>query len=475
MATTQEVLDSTKVLQERVKQEGVTINSETMQGQDPITLPETPTPTPVPPPTPTPPQETDGYNKTIMDYINSSSENKPTSGQDIYSNLYNQSGITGLQEKANVANNAVTQEQANLDAINARLNAIVSSAQQANLQLESGASGKDVTSTFLGRQQQEVARQAGIQAIPLQAQALASQAKIQSLQGNAQAAQTLLTQAQEQVDKLFSIRSQDAQNEYNYKQKLLDTVYDYATKQQQQKLDEARLKNEQEFTLTRDAIQNQYDIDRTNLQNSLKTSSIGSDDGSIISSTSQAIIDNPNLFNSLTATQKGKVLTELSSAGYDTTPLGTKALSTAEIDKVAETEKALSDIEVLTGSIDKNLQYIGPISGFQRLNPWSKANQLQADINRIKQTIGKALEGGVLRKEDEDKYKKILPTMNDTETTARYKLQQLNDTLKNDLSRYTSLLQSGGRSADVTSSLTKKGQAITGQSSSGNSYTITKE
>jgi hypothetical protein len=288
MATTQEVLDSTKVLQERVKQEGVTINSETMQGQDPITLPETPTPTPVPPPTPTPPQETDGYNKTIMDYINSSSENKPTSGQDIYSNLYNQSGITGLQEKANVANNAVTQEQANLDAINARLNAIVSSAQQANLQLESGASGKDVTSTFLGRQQQEVARQAGIQALPLQAQALASQATIQSLQGNAQAAQTLVDQAKEQINTLFQIQSTDAINQYNYRQKLIDSVYSYAEKQDQKKLDEAKTKNEQEFILQRDELARQHDIAMKKIESSnvsgLTTAQINSTINQIVGS-----------------------------------------------------------------------------------------------------------------------------------------------------------------------------------------------
>jgi hypothetical protein len=35
------------------------------------------------------------------------------------------------------------------------------------------------------------------------------------------------------------------------------------------------------------------------------------------------------------------------------------------------------------------------------------------------------LEGGVLRKEDEEKYKKILPTVNDTMETVLYKMKQL--------------------------------------------------
>ena len=46
---------------------------------------------------------------------------------------------------------------------------------------------------------------------------------------------------------------------------------------------------------------------------------------------------------------------------------------------------------------------------------------LQADVDRARQTVGKALGGGVLRKEDEDKYKKILATLNDTPETAVYK------------------------------------------------------
>ena len=218
----------------------------------------------------------------------------------------------------------------------------------------------------------------------------------------------------------------------------------------------------------------QYGIDKyqqaqTNALNKKTTPGIGGN----LSANAQAVVDNPNLLNSFTATVKGNVIAELQTAGYDTSNLGVKALSTGEIEKVAETQKALTDIQVLTDSIDKNLQYIGPVSGFQALNPWSKARQVQADIDRVKQTIGKALEGGVLRKEDEEKYKKILPTVNDTEETARYKLQQLNTTLQADLERYTSLLQSGGRSTDVTASLQKKGSAVTGTSSSGNSYTIT--
>jgi hypothetical protein len=53
----------------------------------------------------------------------------------------------------------------------------------------------------------------------------------------------------------------------------------------------------------------------------------------------------------------------------------------------------------------------------------------QAVIDRVKQVIGKALEGGVLRKEDEYKYTKILPTIQDTPEVAKVKLDGLKDAL----------------------------------------------
>jgi len=53
----------------------------------------------------------------------------------------------------------------------------------------------------------------------------------------------------------------------------------------------------------------------------------------------------------------------------------------------------------------------------------------QAVIDRVKQVIGKALEGGVLRKEDEYKYTKILPTIQDTPSVAKVKLDGLRDAL----------------------------------------------
>ena len=123
--------------------------------------------------------------------------------------------------------------------------------------------------------------------------------------------------------------------------------------------------------------------------------------GGKISSITQSIIDNPSLFDDLTPTKKGTVISELQVSGYDTSNLGVKGLSDTAITEIAQTQKAVTDLSELKIIMQGNEQFIGPITGLQRFNPYSKARQVQADINRVKQTVGKALEGGVLRKEDE--------------------------------------------------------------------------
>ena len=54
----------------------------------------------------------------------------------------------------------------------------------------------------------------------------------------------------------------------------------------------------------------------------------------------------------------------------------------------------------------------------------------QGVINLVKQIIGKALEGGVLRKEDEIKYAKILPKLGDPPEVAQTKINNLLSTLR---------------------------------------------
>lgn len=72
------------------------------------------------------------------------------------------------------------------------------------------------------------------------------------------------------------------------------------------------------------------------------------------------------------------------------------------------------------------------------------AKSRQATIDQVKQIIGKALEGGVLRKEDEVKYEKILPTIKDAPEVAKSKLEGLRVTLQQKRQNQLDNLQDAG-------------------------------
>jgi len=87
------------------------------------------------------------------------------------------------------------------------------------------------------------------------------------------------------------------------------------------------------------------------------------------------------------------------------------------LDAVADVRKALADTPNATGIVAQATAAVPYL-------PSDAKNRL-AVIDRVRQVIGKTLEGGVLRKEDEVKYEKILPTLADPPSVAAAKLNGL--------------------------------------------------
>lgn len=100
---------------------------------------------------------------------------------------------------------------------------------------------------------------------------------------------------------------------------------------------------------------------------------------------------------------------------------------------IAEFNTALDDVATLRETLKGNKATgtsaaIGAAlpNAVTEMTGWgTDAKQKNAVIARVKQVIGKALEGGVLRKEDESKYAKILPTIGDTPEVVATKLDGL--------------------------------------------------
>lgn len=183
------------------------------------------------------------------------SSEAPANPYDSYANLEGQYGIADKTA-------AAAASKAKVDALSAKLAGINAEAEAAKIGLENQTfQGQGIDSAaFLGRQQAETSRKAALRALPVQAELLAAQAVATN-------DSTLLSLAQDKVNKVFEIQSTYATNLFNYKKDLRDKVYDFATKEQKAKLDVQAKKDEQEFTLLRDNLGNAQNIAKTALEN----------------------------------------------------------------------------------------------------------------------------------------------------------------------------------------------------------------
>lgn len=356
----------------------------------------------------------------------------------------------------------------------AELNAVIAKQNQDLLQLRNTGSKEGVTEAVYGGQQAQINYEAAIRSLPLQA-------SIAAIQGQ-------LDNATDYLNELTQIKQKQIDNQYSYNKNLFAAIEGALDKKDQRAYDEIKTENERAYQENKSNIADQdewaklaiqagksnlvkrihaldsasptFRQDLGNIISEIKIpqkNTLGSFNGQL-SPTAQAIISNPNLLSNLTPTIKGQVITELAQAGYDVTALGAKPLSDTAIKEINQTDTALTSLNDLKAIVEANTDKIGPITGFAALNPYSEARKIQADIDRVKQQVGKALEGGVLRKEDEEKYKKILATITDTPSTATYKIDQLIGNIEKSIEDYKALQTGAGRSANVTGELQKKGE-----------------
>lgn len=119
-------------------------------------------------------------------------------------------------------------------------------------------------------------------------------------------------------------------------------------------------------------------------------------------------------------------------------------LNNATANTITDATSAVTALKGLSQSLGSNSGDVGPFAGLKTLNPYDTgARTLQSQIDTTRQIVGKFLEGGVLRKEDEAKYKKILPTARDTQEVAQQKIAQVMQLVQSRSSQYQRLVGSG--------------------------------
>lgn len=128
-----------------------------------------------------------------------------------------------------------------------------------------------------------------------------------------------------------------------------------------------------------------------------------------------------------------------------------KPLNITAVNTITDYDKSVKEalgMQALFSSTDGNriLEKVGPVAGrMNSLNPYDEDFKLmQQQLALAKQIIGKAFEGGVLRKEDEIKYKDILPLATDTPDVIRGKVKLLVDRVQGIRDTYLDNLQDAG-------------------------------
>jgi hypothetical protein len=109
----------------------------------------------------------------------------------------------------------------------------------------------------------------------------------------------------------------------------------------------------------------------------------------------------------------------------------------------AQIPNQLADLDV---TLKNNEKLFGPgVGRVGAANPYdTQAQTIDAQMRASAQAFGRYMEGGVLRKEDEDKYRKMFPQLTDTPEVARNKLAIVNRLLTQKQNADVSALKSQG-------------------------------
>lgn len=131
-----------------------------------------------------------------------------------------------------------------------------------------------------------------------------------------------------------------------------------------------------------------------------------------------------------------------------------RPMLSSDAGKVADFDTSLSQVKSLRDAAKST----GAVSQIESAMPnfvteftggiGEAAKSRNAQISLVRQIIGKTLEGGVLRKEDEIKYKTILPTIGDSPDVAAKKLDGLESLIKEKRSNLLESLGDAGFNVD---------------------------
>tara|TARA_R110000868_G_scaffold75379_3_gene217558 strand:+ start:2885 stop:4612 length:1728 start_codon:yes stop_codon:yes gene_type:complete len=143
-------------------------------------------------------------------------------------------------------NQLINQRRQEVNNITAELNAVVAKQNQDLLQLRETGSKEGVTEAVYGGQQATINREAAYRALPLQAQ-------VSAAQGNLQLAQDYLGQLKE-------MKTEEINNEFNYRKGMLEAVLPVLDKADQRRYEELKSKTENTYKESQKFVDTQNEL-----------------------------------------------------------------------------------------------------------------------------------------------------------------------------------------------------------------------
>lgn len=127
-----------------------------------------------------------------------------------------------------------------------------------------------------------------------------------------------------------------------------------------------------------------------------------------------------------------------------------RAVSSKDAGDIADINTSLAELGRVRGAVKDpgtltKIQSWMPTFVSEMTGGWTDdANEQNAVISRVRQVIGKAMEGGVLRKEDEIKYRSILPVLGDSKAVLESKIDGVRSMLLGKMNDQLNALQDAG-------------------------------
>lgn len=396
-----------------------------------LTFPEpTTTKTPTIPPVATTDQQISDAEKKSKEDFQSYLDNltAPPDSADAYKKAQKQTQILEKQNKVND--------------LTGQLNSIVATGEKNKLSLV--GQGRGIPEVIIGGQQAEIGRETAIQALPVQAQ-------LSAVQGD-------LDTAEQNLNTLFKIYSDDATNNYNYKKSVNEAVYKFADSQDKAKLERLQKQQDREYEQSQRDLKARQDIALEATKNGAGAATISAITqapdfnsalkaaGSYMTDTQTVKLDNGN---TVVINSQGKVIKNLGGSKSETT--GTNFIVTNDtlkntygndvVSLIASTIKntgakqsqstndAINVIAGLQGFVRDN-----PNGVFEGLNPFirtpdkfasDKARTNRSDVEAINLKVQQWASGAALTEEQTKQVKKITPNNSDTDEQIKSKVNAL--------------------------------------------------